>query len=323
MRGDAGDNTLWGYGSRDYLSGYGGNDRLEGGAGDDVLSAGAGDDILNGGSGADRLSGGTGFDFADYGGAGGVTADLSDVSLNTGDAAGDVYNSIEGLLGSAETDILSGDGFDNAIFGGQGDDKLAGRNGNDTLDGGYGKDYLSGGAGADELRGGEGFDFADYSDALSVRVDLADPSQNTSIAAGDSYSAIEGLIGSDGRDSLRGDAGDNVIIGGGSTDFISGRDGNDRLFGGEGNDYIWGNAGADVFVFDRGDGYDQVRDFDATQDSLEFLFDFAPEDFFLIAVSGGVEVDYGDGIVFLRNFSLDDWTMQVEESGSGFVLTFI
>ncbi|NAZ36602.1 calcium-binding protein [Rubellimicrobium sp. CFH 75288] len=141
------------------ISGGAGNDTLILGAGDQNLFGGAGDDTLHGGAGADRLDGGPGFDVASYVHARtGVVASLSDPSLNTGDAAGDVYVSIEGLIGSRHDDLLIGDDGANRIWGGPGDDRLEGRGGNDTLNGGPGDDTLFGGTGQNRLMGGEGDD---------------------------------------------------------------------------------------------------------------------------------------------------------------------
>jgi Ca2+-binding RTX toxin-like protein len=54
-------------------------------------------------------------------------------SRNTGDAKGDTYSNIEGLIGSAQNDDLTGDGNDNTIKGGAGDDVIHHSGGNDTL----------------------------------------------------------------------------------------------------------------------------------------------------------------------------------------------
>ncbi len=135
---------------------------------------------------------------------------------------------------------------DMPIPGDSGDDRLTGTAGNDTLYGGAGNDVMIGGAGGDLLDGGTGFDMADYSDAPSgLTVDLATPSANTGLAAGDSFVAVEGLTGSAFGDDLRGDGGPNLLDGGAGADVLSGRAGNDTLFGGTGDDTLDGGAGAD------------------------------------------------------------------------------
>jgi serralysin len=134
-------------------------DRLDGAAGNDTLLGFASKDILHGAAGADRLDGGTGTDSASYSGAGaGVVADLVSRSVNQGDAQGDVYVSIESLIGSGFSDSLRGNNAANVIRGGDGNDTLVGRGGNDTLDGGLGDDVLSGQAGRDILTGRGGSD---------------------------------------------------------------------------------------------------------------------------------------------------------------------
>lgn len=136
----------------DRLIGDGKTNVLNGGAGDDVLEGGDGDDVLIGGFGADRLIGGTGSDAASYAGANaGVVANLLKSSVNTGDAKGDNYSSIENLAGSSYADRLTGNAKANVMDGGAGGDVLSGGAGNDQLIGGAGFDDLYGGAGSDRF----------------------------------------------------------------------------------------------------------------------------------------------------------------------------
>src|SRR5262249_53548992 len=74
-----------------------------------------------------------------------------------------------------------------------------------------------------------GFNTIDYSHAGSgLTVDLADQIHNTGAAAGDSYTNIQGIIGSAFNDTLIGDDGDNILRGRGGVDTMSGGDGDDR-----------------------------------------------------------------------------------------------
>nr|WP_244489932.1 calcium-binding protein [Rhizobium sp. Leaf391] len=119
----------------------------------------------------------------------------------------------------------------------------------DTLDGGDGNDVLVGGAGADVLIGGAGADTASYDGATSGLVaSLANPSGNTGDATGDTYSAIENLIGTGFADQLYGNNADNNINGGVGDDFLKGYGGIDTLDGGDGNDVLVGGAGADLLI---------------------------------------------------------------------------
>jgi Ca2+-binding RTX toxin-like protein len=147
---------------RDLVIGSDGANMLKTGAGDDFiyglkgadrLYGGSGADVLSGGLGADTLSGGSGADFASYKlAAKGVTADLGHAAANTGEAKGDVYLSIEGLIGSA---------FDDFLIGNKGANRLEGRGGNDRLEGGAGNDTLIGGGGRDRaIYSGDHDDYA-------------------------------------------------------------------------------------------------------------------------------------------------------------------
>lgn len=236
--GGEGADYLYGDADIDYLAGGAGNDSLYGGAGADTLIGGAGVDILSGDDGddvlvvdqsdgaADTLSGGGGVDSLSFERwTQGVT-----FTLGSGVAFGDTYTSIEGVVGSRHADVLTGDGLANRLSGGHG---------NDTLSGGNGDDILNGGQGADILVGGGGVDTVSYeTSAHSVFVDLGLAKGARGDAAGDTYSSIENLRGSEGSDELIGNATANRIEGQGGDDWLVATAGADVYKGGEGFDTL-------------------------------------------------------------------------------------
>jgi Ca2+-binding RTX toxin-like protein len=150
-----------------------------------ILTGGLGNDVLIGGGGADTLDGGLGTDTASYANASaGVTVDLS-TGVNTGDAAGDIYSSIESFVGSSNADVLIGDANANAFNGGNGND------------------ILVGGLGADLLNGGGGTDTADYSaSSAAISVDLITGAGLGGDAGGDLLTSIERIVGSSYGDTF-------------------------------------------------------------------------------------------------------------------------
>lgn len=260
----------------DTILGHGGRDTLQGGAGDDLFStvdhttaaAALGDHAqIDGGSGANTVS------YANAPFA--VTVDLSDPAHSQ-----DTLVNIQGVVGSAFGDLLSGsagddtlstgggpdtvkggagddvliatgDGFPtgadsaaphNVLFGGDGDDLVRGDTGFNQINGNAGNDTIIGKSlTGDWLLGGQGSDVIDATTALG-------------------HNIVNGNLGNDtvtgGRngDTLRGGQGDDVITGGG---FAGGP--GDLIFGDLGHNTITGGAGADTFA--AGAGHDVVTDF--------------------------------------------------------------
>jgi Ca2+-binding RTX toxin-like protein len=238
------DDVLYGDNGWNVLVGRNGNDRLFGLDGNDTLLGGKDADHLFGGVGADYLDGGGDFDLAHYDEAkSSVTAVLFNPLLNAGEAGGDIYVGIEGLVGSNFNDILVGDAGANELRGLDNDDTLVGGEGADLLDGGFGS-----------------HDTASYfwaTAGVTARLDWA--ALNAGEAAGDTYIRIENLDGSEFPDMLVGDGGANVLsgrngndmlVGLGGINILYGEDGDDHLWGGEGPDELWGGAGFDYARYD-------------------------------------------------------------------------
>ena len=245
LTGGALNDDFYGNAGDDILVGNDGADRLYGGSGKNTMRGGPGDDLLVS-NGDDDMDGGDGLDVTTYEDApSGLNIDLRiTVTQNTGGGGMDRIVNIEDIVGSAFDDVIIGSSESNAFFGNDGNDILEGRGGPDIL------------------TGGPGIDVASYRNATAgVIADLASPAGNTGEAAGDTYTEIDGFIGSAHADTLRGDNLANTITGGGGNDVIEGRDGGDILSGGAGLDTLNGGLGDDLYILDTaGDNTDVVTD---------------------------------------------------------------
>ena len=232
----------------DILVGGSGDDLLYGYAGDDQLSGGQGMDVFDGGAGADLIEGGIGFDYLVFWSATDGVA-MSLVTGGTGgDAAGDVYVSIENINGTAFNDFLEGNDLPNTILGGGGDNVIRGLGGDDWLGGGAGSDTFYPGEGNDRIFGGSGIDYVRYDDS-PVGVVVG--------PGGDILQDIEVIIGSNFADHLTGTREAEEIDAGGGDDQLTGGGGNDTLDGGGGNDQ----------AFFAGSRSDYLISFDAATDT--------------------------------------------------------
>ncbi|MEE1658422.1 calcium-binding protein, partial [Microvirga sp. CF3062] len=241
LEGEGGDDLLYGQEDADRLFGQAGNDILKGGLANDTLVGGDGADVLDGdGDGGDPASS---IDYASYERTSApVFASLDVRFANKGEAAGDTYHNIEGLIGSSFNDVLIGNADNNTLRGGAGLDTLIGGGGNDTYD------------------GGEDWAFVSYEYSTARVVTGIDVSQNDmeGDALGDTYSGIAGIIGTRFNDILtahnttilRGGGGDDTLIARGRTPTLEGEAGEDTLISGAYNDRLDGGEGQDTAVYD-------------------------------------------------------------------------
>ncbi|MGO4706000.1 cadherin domain-containing protein [Microvirga sp. 2MCAF38] len=260
LTGNSNANTLIGNDSGNTLSGGGGLDILQGGKGNDRFEVDA-DDVVEDAGGRDIL-----------------VATASGVYTLAGGIENAVArDGIDGihLTGNGGANILSGNSLSNTLSGAGGDDDLRGRDGDDLLEGGDGDDNLEGGAGADRLIGGAGIDTADYAGAKTkLIVSLDDPTQNTGEAAGDTFSSIENIVGSDYSDLLIGSSGANTLSGGLGNDTLIGMGGNDVLIGGGGkNTAIYEGSFSSYTIVTQADGSLRVSDSVKARGGTDILVD--------------------------------------------------
>jgi serralysin len=232
-----------------------------------------------------------------------ATIDLNAATIDYSFSGGGLISYADGIFGGFT--IAQGVVIENAR-GGSGNDTLIGNAVANVLTGNAGDDWLSGGAGGDTLNGGAGFDIASYQSASAgVIASLGSPGGTGGEAAGDKFSGIEALEGSnfadrftggngddtlwgmggddyleggngldmlwggDGADTLIGANGNDTLMGEGGNDTLDGSNGNDVLNGGAGNDVLTGSLGDDIYAFTDLGGTDRIVDFKRGADRID------------------------------------------------------
>ena len=225
------------------------------------------------------------------------------------------------VLGTPGDDYLNGDDGANTLIGGAGNDALRGGAGTDTyvFERGDGQDSIEEyGYDADTIRFGAGIDAGDIvlsrsgndlvfsvagsDDRITVRnwaygdyyrveqVVFADGTAWDAAALASMVSAIP-VIGTDGDDYLSGDSSANVFD------------------GGAGNDTLQGGFGGDTYLFERGDGQDNIEEYGYDTDTIRFGAGIAAAD--IVVSREGADVVFAvagsDDRVTVRNWRYGDW----------------
>lgn len=234
------------------ITGSTGDDSLVGGVGDDTLSGGAGNDTLDGGLGHNRLDGGAGFNFAAFehsslGVRVNLAAGVASAQANStaGGAFVDSLAHIQGVLGSAFGDTLTGDSGANRLFGEGGDDWILASGGQDTIDGGAGHDTVV-------FSGGHrDYQITRTADGVIHVLDTraGSPDGSAAITNVEAFWFTDGLFavvqvpaGSTAGQTLSGGAGQAILLGGA---------GNDTLLAGDGADLLDGGGGFNIASYAR------------------------------------------------------------------------
>ncbi|MGN2438224.1 beta strand repeat-containing protein [Pseudomonas syringae] len=249
--GTAGDDEINGLGGNDVFSGSAGADKIDGGAGSDTVDYSASAEGINidlrlgaglvgrgGDAEGDTLNGietviGTAFN--DVISTGPYT--ISTAIRLEGGAGDDIYNI---NMGYTPTIIEQAGGGDDEVrvsvvytggtvlaanverltYVGTGAFTGYGNDSDNVITGGSGNDTLYGGAGADRFIGGAGYDGAGYLDSKEAVTINLKTGVNSGIAAGDTYTDIEVIRGSNFNDTFVGDGSGMDFDGGAGVDTV-------------------------------------------------------------------------------------------------------
>ena len=285
-----GDDTVYGMGGNDNLNGGDGNDYLDGGNGNDVINGDTGDDILVGGNGKDILKGGAGNDTYIYGDNDTIIDNQGINTLKFSDGLNNAKLNLKTIHnddGSQSWEITSDQG--SALIQNQ--------------------------IGADGSISIDRFQFSDqtYTAAQFQQAFQALKAKNINFVGTNGDDTLHGNAGNneidggnDGRDILYGHDGDDILREHSETyygnepasdDKLYGGNGNDKLYahvgtdlldGGAGNDYLEGGEHNDTYVFGKGYGHDTIFDYNFGFDSEASLHRLNAN---VVKFTGGITLD--------------------------------
>ena len=252
ITGTDNNDTLTGGNFGDTLTGNDGNDVINGGAGNDTLKGNSGNDTLIGGKGNDRLEGSYGDDTYIW---------------NLGDGFDTIYDYNGGNTDNDTIKFGEGISFEDLSFERDGNSLIIYVN-NDKTQGIKIQDYYSSYSQVEKLK------FADESvvetSTVAVTTDRSDALAAQDITGTDNNDT---LTGGNFGDTLTGNDGNDVINGGAGNDTLKGNSGNDTLIGGKGNDRLEGSYGDDTYIWNLGDGFDTIYDYNGgntDNDTIKF-----------------------------------------------------
>jgi serralysin len=247
---------------------FDGIENLTGGAGMDVFTGNDSANTFTGGGNTDTLDGSNGIDTVSYA----EKVSFVNVTLNgstfvfvsVGGVGEDAIANFENVIGGQASDTITGDGFDNKLWGGFNIDALNGAGGSDTLDGGQGADAMTGGTGDDTFMvENSGDTVSEANGGGSDRV-IVTVGGNYTLQAG---SYVE-LLRTSGSTSTY-----NVNLHGNNLmNTVQGNNGANVLSGGLRDDILTGFGGADKFRFNSvlsSSNIDEITDYNVAADTIQ------------------------------------------------------